>query len=40
MVCSIHIQRPTRSGLLAFISWSVLLMIIHSAALLTVGGAP
>jgi CDP-diacylglycerol--serine O-phosphatidyltransferase len=40
MVYSIHIPRPTRSGLLAFISWSVLLMIIHSAALLTVGGAP
>jgi phosphatidylserine synthase len=40
MVYPIHIPRPTRSGLLAFISWSVLLMIIHSAALLTVGGTP
>jgi CDP-diacylglycerol--serine O-phosphatidyltransferase len=40
MVYPIHIPRPRRSGLLAFISWSVLLMIIHSTTWLTVGGAP
>ena len=38
MIYSIRIPRPTRSGLLAFISWSVLLMIIHGAVLWTVGG--
>ena len=40
MVCSIHIPRPTRSGLLAFISWSVFLLIIHGSALLAVKGPP
>lgn len=40
MVWPIRISRLTRGALLAFISWSVLLIIVHSAALLRAGGAP
>jgi CDP-diacylglycerol--serine O-phosphatidyltransferase len=40
MVYPVRVPRPTRSGLFAFIGWSVLLMIIHGAALVTVGGMP